>query len=86
MKKGTVVRSKAGHDKGSFFAVVSVCGGFAFLTDGKSRPLDKLKKKNIIHLAVTHTVLDERVMESDSEIRRILAGFNGRGRTFKEVM
>ena len=80
MKKGTVVRSKAGHDKGSFFVVLKVENDIACLSDGKSRTAEKPKKKKLIHLAPTKTVLDERSMETDIEIRKILAGFNDKVR------
>lgn len=74
--KGMVVRSKAGHDKGSFFVVVRVEDDFAYVADGKSRTPLNPKKKKQIHLSVTKTVLDEQSMETDSEIRNILAEYN----------
>lgn len=74
--KGTVVRSKAGHDKGSFFVVNDIEAQFAYIVDGKGRTLKNPKKKNILHLAATNTVLDERTMETDIEIRKTLSVFN----------
>lgn len=76
--KGMVVRSKAGHDKGSFFVVQRVEGKFAYLIDGSSRTALRPKKKNPLHLAVTSTVLSGQSLESDSEIRSVLAEFNRR--------
>lgn len=80
-KKGMVVRSKAGHDKGSFFVVLCVEDGIALIADGVSRTINKPKRKNLIHLSATATVLDERSMEADIEIRKILVGFNDRVRS-----
>ena len=77
---GMVVRSKAGHDKGSFFVVTALADGFALLSDGKARTLTAPKRKNLLHLAATHTVLPPDKM-TDSEIRSILAVFHGRVRT-----
>lgn len=78
--KGMVVRSKAGHDKGSFFVVTAAADGIALLADGKTRTLAAPKRKNLLHLAATKTVLPPDKM-TDSEIRSILAVFNGRVRT-----
>ena len=56
LKRGLLVRSKAGHDKHGFFVVLSA----------DQRP----KKKNCRHLAVTNTVLPEEAMKTNREIRR----------------
>ena len=74
---GMVVRSKKGHDKGRFFVVIRLEGGFAYLSDGINRSGKRLKKKNLIHLAPTKTVLLEDVM-TDNEIKKTIAGFTGR--------
>ncbi len=80
--KGMVVRSKAGHDKGGFFVVVDVDADMAKIVDGKHRKLENPKKKKLIHLSSTNTVLDERSMETDSQIRKILSAFNGKVQSF----
>ena len=51
------------HDRG-FFAVVKIDSSFAYLADGRSRLLDKPKKKNPKHLRVTNTVIDPMRMET----------------------
>lgn len=53
-EKGTVVISRAGRDKGYFMLVVGGDGKFAFVADGKERPLERPKKKNPIHLQKTN--------------------------------
>ena len=48
---GDVVRSMAGHDKGRLFAVVGLDGsGYALLADGRTRTLEKPKKKKLRHI------------------------------------
>jgi len=44
-QRGTVVRSKAGHDKGSFFVVLETDGDTALISDGSSRPVSAPKRK-----------------------------------------
>lgn len=75
IKRGTVVRSMAGHDKGLFLAVLEAGPGYALIADGVTRTVQSPKKKNPIHLAKTATVLDEEQMESDTKLREALACF-----------
>ena len=70
LKRGLLVRSKAGHDKHGFFVVLSADQEFAVICDGKHRPLQRPKKKNCRHLAVTNTALPEEAMKTNREIRR----------------
>ena len=52
--QGSVVIAKAGRDKGRAFAVLKVLDDRTVLiTDGKSRPIERPKRKNIIHLQAT---------------------------------
>ena len=53
-----------------FFVVLSADQEFAVICDGKHRPLQRPKKKNCRHLAVTNTVLPEEAMKTNREIRR----------------
>jgi ribosomal protein L14E/L6E/L27E len=73
IKIGTVVFSRAGHDKGDAFVVTSLEGDFAFVADGGGRKLDKPKKKRIKHLQVTNTSLDMTKITTDKELRRIFS-------------
>ena len=45
LKKGSVVISKAGRDKGYFLVVVDFNDKEVFVCDGKERPVEKPKKK-----------------------------------------
>ncbi len=79
---GSIVYSKAGRDKGAYFAVVSLDGQYAYLCDGDIRKFDKPKKKKLKHLSVTNSVSDT-VREKleltgkigNSELRKAIAQF-----------
>ncbi len=73
--KGTVAKSRAGHDKGDIQTVVKVDGKYAFVCDGKKRKLEKLKRKNIKHLEGTKNVLNECQLSSNSVIRKALSEY-----------
>ena len=75
-QRGTVVRSKAGHDKGSFYAVTAVEGDMALIADGVKHTVKAPKRKKLIHLAFTKTVLSEQTMNNDSKIQSALEPFN----------
>ena len=75
-QRGTVVRSKAGHDKGSFYAVVSIDGDEAYVADGLKKTTAERKHKKLKHLAFTKTVLSEQTMDNDSKIQSALEPFN----------
>ena len=47
LKRGLLVRSKAGHDKHGFFVVLSADQEFAVICDGKHRPLQRPKKEKL---------------------------------------
>lgn len=47
---GILVRSKKGRDKGCIYVIISVNDEYVYLTDGVSKPLCHLKKKNRRHV------------------------------------
>lgn len=49
-KIGGFVKSKSGHDKGCFYIIIEANASYLYLADGKTKTLDKLKKKNIKHV------------------------------------
>lgn len=55
---GMVVKSMAGHDSGSYYAVMRVDNGYAYIADGKLRKVESPKKKNPLHLQKTLKVID----------------------------
>lgn len=59
IRQGSIVIAKAGRDKGRPFAVVEMPDSrTALIADGKSRPLERPKRKNIIHLQATAASID----------------------------
>ena len=60
---GQIVRSKAGRDKGDDFLVLDVIDAkHVWVVDGKARPLQRPKKKRVIHLQRTHRVIENFLM------------------------
>lgn len=76
---GQIVFSKAGRDKKRAFVVVSCEGDYLFLADGSLRPLNKPKKKKIMHVQKTNLISEELSDKlasgsaSDSDIVRCLS-------------
>ncbi len=51
LKPGQLVRSLAGRDKGKHYLVIGELDHkHVLLVDGRSRPVSRPKKKNIVHL------------------------------------
>ncbi len=73
--KGSIVKALAGKEKGSFFVVTDCNGIYAYIADGKRRRLEKPKKKKLIHLSPTNTVIRGSV-ETNPQIRKILKEFS----------
>ncbi len=76
LKKGTIVYSLAGHDKGDFQVIIDYDDKYAKVCDGKYRPLERPKKKKLIHIKLTNTVVDESFLNTNKSIRNILKPFN----------
>ena len=76
MKRGTVVKSIAGHDKGTHYVVIERCGFFALVCDGKNKTLEKPKKKKLRHLTKTGSYIDLSVYNPlyDAHIKKELKG------------
>ena len=75
LKRGAVVENRSGHDKG-FFAVVNLDGGCVYIANGRSRLLEKPKKKNPKHLSLTGDVLDMENITTDKKLRAALWPYN----------
>ena len=71
---GSVVKAKAGRDKEGFFVVVKSEDKWVFIADGKRRKVESPKKKNLLHLTVTNTVLSHS-MDTNRNIRKALKDF-----------
>ncbi len=53
IKKGMFARSLAGHDKGQLYVIWEYDETFVYLTDGRIRTLDRLKKKKRKHVQIS---------------------------------
>lgn len=78
-RTGQLVRSIAGRDKGAEYYVIRTEGSYIYAVDGKTRRLDKPKRKKIKHVQGSYEISDEIVeclkngTLEDHMIRRILA-------------
>ena len=70
--RGQVVRSRAGRDKDTFLVVLACTGTQVLVCDGKQRPLERPKSKNLRHITMTSHTLCEEEMATNRAIRRAL--------------
>ena len=70
---GQLVCSKAGRDKSYWMVVVKEEGNFVYVCDGKERPLERPKRKNIKHLSFTNTILEENSFKTNKALKKELA-------------
>ena len=80
IKVGSIVRSKAGRDKGDFFIVLAMDENFVYMANGDLRKVDQPKKKKLKHLQGTEQVsefiinkLSQGNKVTNSEVRKALA-------------
>ncbi len=81
IKEGQIVFSRAGHDKGQVFVITAYDEKFAYICDGKQRLLEKPKKKKLIHLALTKTVLQKDEYKTNRQLKKSLAVFKDQNRS-----
>lgn len=74
---GMIVKSMAGHDSGSWYAVMKYENGFAYIADGKQRKVEAPKKKNPLHLQKTCSIVDVKDI-NNKQLRVALKRFNDR--------
>lgn len=72
MEKGTVVKSLAGRDKGKLLAVMSCKDGSVLVCDGKERPIDRPKSKNIRHVECVGFSVTDSEMSTNKALRKAL--------------
>ena len=80
--KSSLVVSKAGRDQGQLFYVIDVDEQYVYLADGKSRRLEKPKRKKRKHVEQvprTESRIAEKIRNGEkvlnSELRKELASF-----------
>jgi len=89
--RSDIVKSTAGRDKGKPFFVLKVEGDFLLLADGKTRKLERpkrKKRKHTVFLARTGCRTAGKIRSGEkltnSELRRTLAQFGGEGNPDQE--
>ena len=70
--RGTIVCSKAGRDEGKFMVVIGQKNGMPLVADGKERPIERPKTKNMKHLSLTNMTISEEQMLTNRSIRHTL--------------
>lgn len=73
--KGSVVKSLAGRDQGSYFVAVAVKDRFVFIADGKERKLESPKRKNVKHISPTQKVIDTKEL-TNKKLKKLLSEFS----------
>ncbi len=76
LERGTVVKSSAGRDKGRLLAVMQASEGSVTVCDGKERPIDRPKSKNIRHVECLEFSLTEAEMSTNRALKKALARLN----------
>lgn len=69
-------RSLAGHDKGKLYLIISADEEYVYLSDGKLKTLDHLKKKRFRHVQVDYhiheTIADKLDSLKNEDIKRAI--------------
>ena len=74
MERGTVVIALAGKEKGGVYVVTRVLDSrYVLIADGRRRPIENPKKKNIAHLKRTNTVIGE--ISTNRQLRVFINSF-----------
>jgi len=74
MRRGSIVMSLSGHDKGLKFMVMEEeSEGYVSIANGKQRPVEKPKRKNIKHVTLLDTV--EFDNPTNKQLKRILSAY-----------
>lgn len=68
-KVGQIVKSLAGHDKGDLLMITDLDEKSVFVSDGKARPLQKPKRKNLRHVEATSHILDVSLIATNRKLR-----------------
>ena len=62
--RGEFARSLSGHDKGELYIIIEEHEDFLMLCDGRLKPLEKLKKKNLKHVQIVKKhIYNEEIIE-----------------------
>ena len=82
--RSNIVKSIAGRDEGDIFFVLATEGDFLLLVDGKSRRVEKPKRKRCKHVVLlgeSHGLVAEKIRNNEkitnSELRKAIAAISG---------
>ena len=69
-KAGMLAVSKAGHDKGRLYVVISTDPEYVYLADGKNRSIQCPKKKKRKHIQIHYYIPEilKNALERDQEL------------------
>lgn len=74
IREGMLARSKAGHDAGKIYVIIETDDAYVYLSDGRLRPMQKLKKKKKKHIQPIGRQYEISGLD-DAQIRSILKEF-----------
>lgn len=69
MERGMMAYSRAGHDCGQLYVIWDVQGEYVYLVDGRLKPIDKPKKKKIMHIQIIRRIPEELTGKDANEIK-----------------
>ena len=72
LRKGQIVKSVKGHDKGDLLMIADFDEKRVLLCDGKQRKLNKPKVKNLKHIELTGFEVDIKEVDTDRKLRKTL--------------
>ncbi len=89
--RSDIVKATAGRDQGKLFFVLAVEGEYLLLADGKTRRLERpkrKKRKHVVFRARFDCLAAEKIRDgeklSNSDLRKTLAQFGGDGNPDQE--
>ncbi|MDR2888623.1 MAG: KOW domain-containing RNA-binding protein [Lachnospiraceae bacterium] len=62
-RRGQLAISRSGHDKGDIFIIIAETDEYLYVADGRSRTIDKPKRKNKKHLQIINKTVDNGLLE-----------------------
>lgn len=75
VRPGCPARSLAGHDKDQYFIILAVAGDCVMLADGKTKTVEKPKRKKIKHIQAASQPLFSEMPVTDEMIRSQLKNY-----------
>ncbi len=80
IRVGDIVKSIAGHDKGSFYYIVRTDDERVYIADGRRRKIEKLKAKSKKHVQRMDTEPFVLEVLTNNTVKRLLWRYNFGGK------